>query len=117
MEPLNLTDEVTLLTMTYPQLTSDIIIAIANIATTTRTQVKSEDPKVTTSMSSRLTVEMAGLIHDGFSLAEAAEVCIYPFFSDAGGTDSERTFMKQLVQKYIPVAMTTADSPWTDIPF
>jgi MoxR-like ATPase len=117
MEPLNLTDEVTLLTMTYPQLTSDIIIAIANIATTTRTQVKSEDPKVTTSMSSRLTVEMAGLIHDGFSLAEAAEVCIYPFFSDAGGTDSERTFMKQLVQKYIPVTASGADSPWTDIPF
>jgi len=33
-------------------------------------------------------------------LAEAAEVCIYPFFDEDGGVDSERTFMKQVVQKY-----------------
>ena len=97
--------------MTYPNLDIQNINAIANIAHTTRVQVKSDDPKVTTSISSRMTVEMAGLIHDGFSLAEAAEVCIYPFFSDAGGTDSERTFMKQLVQKYIP-AGNTASTPW-----
>lgn len=115
MEPLNLTDETALLTMTYPNLPTDIVAAIASIATTTRTQVKSDDPKVTTSMSSRLTVEMAGLIHDGFTLAEAAEVCIYPFFSDAGGTDSERTFMKQLVQKYIPADTDNglSNTPWT----
>ena len=62
-------------------------------------------------MSSRMTVEMAGLMHDGFSLAEAAEVCIFPFFSEAGGTDSERTFMKQLVQKYLPTDIS-ADTPW-----
>ena len=37
---------------------------------------------------------------DGFTLAEAAEVCIYPFFDEDGGVDSERTFMKQVVQKY-----------------
>lgn len=115
MEPLSLTDEVKLITMTYPNLAPDMVTAIANIATTTRVQVKSDDPKVTTSISSRLTVEMAGLIHDGFTLAEAAEVCIYPFFSDAGGTDSERTFMKQLVQKYIPVN-TAADTPWATAP-
>jgi hypothetical protein len=40
------------------------------------------------------------LIYDGFSLAEAAEVGIYPFFSEDGGVDSERTYVKQIVQKY-----------------
>jgi hypothetical protein len=54
---------------------------------------------------------MAGLIYDGFSLQEAAEVCVYPFFSDAGGADSERTYMKQLVQKYLPVT-GPARNPW-----
>ena len=44
---------------------------------------------------------MASLLYDGFSLAEAAEVIIYPQFDDAGGIDSERTFVKQIVQKYI----------------
>ena len=111
MEPLNTDQERQLLSMTYPNLATASINAIAEIAAITRTQVKSDDPKVTTSMSSRMTVEMAGLMHDGFSLAEAAEVCIFPFFSEAGGTDSERTFMKQLVQKYLPSDIS-ADTPW-----
>ena len=102
MEPLSRDAEVKLLSMSYPSLNLAHITAIAEIAAHTRTQVRSDDPKVTTSMSSRLTVEMAGLMFDGFSLADAAEVCIYPFFSDAGGVDSERTYMKQLVQKYLP---------------
>ena len=111
MEPLSRDDELKLLQMTYPNVDQQSLVAIAEIANTTRVQVKSDDPKVTTSISSRLTVEMAGLIHDGFNLAEAAEVCIYPFFSDAGGVDSERTFMKQLVQKYLPSAVN-GSTPW-----
>ena len=33
-----------------------------------------------------------------FSLSEAAEVAILPFFDASGGTDSERTFVKQIIQ-------------------
>jgi len=102
MEPLSVENELKLINMTYPNVPEATARAIAEIAGNTRSQIRSDDPKVTTSISSRLTVEMAGLIYDGFSLSEAAEVCIYPFFSDAGGADSERTYMKQLVQKYIP---------------
>ena len=43
---------------------------------------------------------MAGLIVDGFTISEAAEVCVYPFFDADGGMDSERVFVKQIVQKY-----------------
>lgn len=112
MEPLSVEDESKLLKMTYPNLDGQTVKAISEIAAHTRTQVKSDDPKVTTSISSRLTVEMAGIVHDGFTLAEAAEVCIYPFFSDAGGVDSERTYMKQLVQKYLPTTSAGTDAPW-----
>ena len=111
MEPLGKDDEVKLLKMTYPEVNPDHINAIADIADHTRQQVKSEDPKVTTSISSRITVEMAGLLNDGFTLAETAEACIYPFFSNSGGNDSERTYMKQLVQKYLPVT-GGSDVPW-----
>lgn len=124
MEPLSMTDEMTLLTMTYPEVNPDHIKAIAEIADHTRMQVKSEDPKVTTSISSRITVEMAGLLNDGFTLAETSEACIYPFFSNAGGNDSERTYMKQLVQKYLPI-VGGKENPWdaetqvdpADVPF
>lgn len=111
MEPLSKDDEVLLLTLKYPTLEESTVKAIAEIADHTRLQVKSEDPKVTTSISSRITVEMAGLINDGFTLGEAAEACIFPFFSNAGGNDSERTYMRQLVQKYLPTE-GDAQTPW-----
>jgi len=109
MEPLSIENELKLINMTYPNLPEVSARAIAEIAGNTRMQIRSDDPKVTTSISSRLTVEMAGLIYDGFTLTEAAEVCIYPFFSDAGGADSERTYMRQLVQKYIPSIAPTGN--------
>jgi MoxR-like ATPase len=111
MEPLSLDDEKRLLRMVQPDLNDTAITAIASIAAHTRSQVKQDDAKVSTSISSRLTVEMAGLVVDGFSLAEAAEVCVFPFFSDAGGTDSERTYMRQLVQKFLPTE-SSANNPW-----
>jgi hypothetical protein len=45
---------------------------------------------------------MVELSKDGFSLREIAEAAIYPEFSNDGGIESERTYVKQVVQKYIP---------------
>ena len=53
---------------------------------------------------------MTSLIFDGVGLDEAAEVCVFPFYSDAGGVDSERTYMKQLVQKFMKT--TDEENPW-----
>jgi len=100
MESLTKDDESTLLFNTYPNLSLKSCEAIAEIASITRIDVRSENPKLTTSMSTRLSIELAGLLDDGFTLEEGAEVAIYPFFDNDGGVDSERTFMKQLVQKY-----------------
>lgn len=111
MEPLGKDDEITLLKMSYPDVSDQLLNAIAEIAEHTRLQVKSDDPKVTTAISSRITVEIAGLLNDGFTLSEAAEASIYPFFSTVGGNDSERTYMKQLVQKYLG-GDTKAEAPW-----
>jgi hypothetical protein len=44
---------------------------------------------------------MAGLMSDGFAIEETAQVSIYPLYSNDGGMQSERTYVKQLVQKYI----------------
>jgi len=40
------------------------------------------------------------LLFDGFTLEESAEVSIYPQYDSTGGVDSERTFVKQIVQKF-----------------
>ena len=85
----------------FPIVDVDNLSAIAEIANTTRVESMSETGKIDTAISTRSSVEMAGLMFDGFQLDEAASVCVYPQFSNDGGVDSERTFVKQLVQKYI----------------
>jgi hypothetical protein len=87
--------------MMHPGITKEQADIIAEIASLTRKEVTNEAPKLTNAISTRLSVEIAGLLEDGFTLPESAEACIYPFFDADGGVDSERTYMKQLVQKYI----------------
>ena len=101
VDTLNAEQEYQLLNMLYPDTNQDDLKAVAEIASHTRDQVKSEVGKLTTAVSTRISVEMAGLLYDGFNLLEAAEVAIFPFYSQDGGMDSERTYIKQLVQKYI----------------
>jgi len=73
---------------------------VAKIATLTRTESNSETARITSGISTRTTVELCGLLYDGFSLEESAEVSIYPQYDSTGGVDSERTFVKQIVQKF-----------------
>ena len=100
MDALDQDMEYKLLKMKYPAAHDASVRAVAEIASITRRELKASNPKLTSSISTRAAVEIASLIYDGFSLAEAAEVAIYPFFSEDGGVDSERTYVKQIVQKY-----------------
>jgi hypothetical protein len=101
MDVLTDTEENGLLTYMFPHVDPTLLEAVAEIAHTTRMESKSDTGKVSTGISTRTSVEMAGLIYDGFGLDEAAEVSIFPQFADDGGVDSERTFVKQLVQKFM----------------
>jgi|TARA_R110000796_G_scaffold96974_1_gene203701 MoxR-like ATPase len=102
MDVLDVDEEVDLLTMLFPLVDVLQINNVANIVGDTRKELNSEMSRLSTHVSTRSSVEMVSLIYDGFTLAEASEVCIYPLFDNAGGIDSERTFIKQIVQKYIP---------------
>ena len=101
MDVLTDEEEYGLLQYMFPHVDNDLLQAVSEISHLTRTESKSEAGKLTTGISTRTSVEVAGLMFDGFNLDEAAEVTIYPQYSDDGGTDSERVFIKQLVQKYI----------------
>lgn len=79
----------------------EILKSLCEIAEHTRVQIKQEGSKLTNFISTRNVVEMGELILDGFNLVEIAETAIYPNFSEDGGVDSERTYIKQLVQKYV----------------
>jgi nitric oxide reductase NorQ protein len=101
MDVLTSDEEYGLLKYMFPHVDESLLESVASITTTTRTESKSETGRITNGVSTRTSVEVAGLLYDGFGLDEAAEVSIYPQFSDDGGLESERTYVKQLVQKFV----------------
>ena len=100
MDVLSDDEELGLLSYMFPHVDVSSLEAVAKIAHMTRVNSKSDEAKITYGISTRTSVEIAGLLFDGFSLQDAAEVTIYPQYSDDGGVDSERTFVKQIVQKF-----------------
>ena len=101
MDTLTSEEETSLLMMMYPSVDEVVLKNVAKITSMTRGDVKKETPTLSNSLSTRTAVEIGSLLYDGFNLAEAAEITIYPLFEDAGGAQSERTFIKQYVQKFV----------------
>ena len=101
MDLLDKEGELALLKFKFPEADEYSLNALAEIADTTRQLIKTDASKISTIVSTRVNVEAAGLIYDGFTLFEAANIAILPYFSNDGGLDSERVFMTQLLQKYI----------------
>ena len=101
MDILNNEEEAGLLKYMFPSVENQVLEDIASIAHLTRIESNNENPRIESGISTRTSVELAGLIFDGFELKDAAEITIYPQYDAAGGVDSERTFVKQIVQKFI----------------
>jgi len=101
MDVLNEDEEFGLLEYMFPHVNNELLKSVASIAHATRLESKSENGRFSNGISTRTSVELAGLLFDGFALDEASEVTIYPQYSEDGGVESERTFIKQLVQKYV----------------
>ena len=101
MDVLTKEQQMDLIMMTCPSMdnkTADILASVY-----AATQVEALDgSRISTAISTRTLLAASGLICDGFSIQEAADVCIYPYYSNDGGLESERTYVKQIVQKFIP---------------
>lgn len=100
VDVLSIEQERDLIKMLVPTADAKVIKAVTEIAKFSREM--NEESKVNKAISTRAVVEMAELSADGFDLKEIAEMVIYPDYPADGGIDSERTLMKQVVQKHIP---------------
>jgi hypothetical protein len=96
----------------FPTIDEEVLDNVSNITSLTRVEAESENARIASGVSTRTSVEIAGLLFDGFSLLEAANITIYPQYDATGGVDSERTFVKQIVQKF--VSDGTEDELFTD---
>ena len=101
MDVLNDEEELGLLEYMFPSVESSELKNISSITHLTRIEAQTDNPRITSGVSTRTSVEIAGLLFDGFSLMEAADITIYPQYDATGGVDSERTFVKQIVQKFV----------------
>ena len=94
-------EEFGLLKYMFPTVDESELKNIADITHLTRVEAGTDNPRITSGVSTRTSVEIAGLLFDGFSLMESADITIYPQYDATGGVDSERTFVKQIVQKFV----------------
>ena len=101
MDTLTDEEEAGLLTYLFPTVDTDTLSNVAKIAFMTRQESLTDNPRISSGVSTRTSVEIAGLLFDGFSLEESADITIYPQYDADGGVDSETTFVKQIVQKFI----------------
>jgi len=101
MDTLTKDEETDLLTMLFPKGDSQLLSNIAEISFMTRVEAGTDNPRIEHGVSTRTSVEMASLAYDGFTLSEIADITVYPQYDTSGGVDSERTFVKQIVQKFL----------------
>ena len=101
MDLLTQEEEFGLLKYMFPTVEETMLSNVSNITSLTRIEAESENARISSGVSTRTSVEIAGLMFDGFSLIEAADITIYPQYDSTGGVDSERTFVKQIVQKFV----------------
>ena len=101
MDVLNDEEEFGLLKYMFPTVDEEALKNVADITHLTRVEAATDNPRITSGVSTRTSVEIAGLLFDGFSLMEAADITIYPQYDATGGVDSERTFVRQIVQKFV----------------
>lgn len=59
--------------------------------------------QLTTPVSTRMTLESAALVRDGFSVSEAIDAAVVPYYDDDGTAESECTKVKQVIQSKIGV--------------
>ena len=101
MDTLSDEQEHGLLQYMFPSVNSEDLKKVSSIAFLTRSESKADNPRIGSGISTRTSVEIAGLLFDGFTINEAADITIYPQYDADGGADSERTFVKQIVQKFM----------------
>lgn len=100
MPPLNKEDESTLIKYTYPNLENNIINDLTEFTDILRNEILEGMGKIQHALSTRSVLKIASIINDGFSFIEAVQLVAYPQYSEEGGLESERTYIKQVLQKF-----------------
>lgn len=98
MDVLDKSQELELLNDLFPNQPEDNE-RLAELADQIKKDYFCDNPTVETFISTRVLVEVADLIQDGFTFNDAIELIIFPYFDSEGGSSSPRSFLLQIMQK------------------
>jgi len=96
---LSLEQEIKLMKLLFPKLNRNYIDAIASVCEYTRTNIVSENPTLSTIISTRSNHEQCLLALDGFRFSEIMEGAVFNLFDNENGVDSERAELKIKAQE------------------
>jgi len=88
-----------LLVKRLPELSDRAAEILSSIYTQVRMNLDSDRPTLSNQVSIRALINTAEYLLEDFTFSDAVSLCIYPFFPD-GGVNSERAFIKQIIQQY-----------------
>lgn len=100
MDYLPESEEIDLCMNHYPTVEKSMVETIVKMSNDIRTAAKTGT--VNMGVSTRSVLDMVGLFSDGFLLKEIVSMVLFTDYSGEGGVESERTFVKQIVQKILP---------------
>ena len=100
MDVLTKEQQAFLIKQVCPSISESVITILTGIYNQIQNEVESGSGKISTGISTRTILAASSLICDGFSIKDSIEVCVFPYFSNDGGLDSERTYVRQIVQKF-----------------
>ena len=84
-----------------PKIDDKTVEILTSIYDQINTELATGSGKIQTRMSTRSMIRAARHICDGFTVSEALDLCIYPYFDGEGGLDSERSLVQIIAQKYV----------------
>lgn len=102
MDVLNKEQEMKLLGMNFERLKPELNDLLCTISDQLKKEVTKDDSTISTHISTRLLFEIASLLEDGFTFQETLELLVYPLYSSEGGAESERTYVRMIIQKFLP---------------
>lgn len=102
MDVLNKEQEMKLLGMNFERLKPELNDLLCTISDQLKKEVAKDDSTISTHISTRLLFEIASLLEDGFTFQETLELLVYPLYSSEGGAESERTYVRMIIQKFLP---------------
>ena len=105
IDMLNKEEEFELVMLKFPKCDQEMVKLLCEISASIKKEYLSDSGSISNMMSTRMVLEAAELIEDGFTIGEALTTTIVPLFDPKGGASSERTYLLTMINTISPRLM------------